>query len=157
MFLRISFNPRHKNINSDDNMVCIQDGTPIKTVIDELLDLNVKALLFNCGTPEVISLAIKEAGSILKELGWQDKIRIGGYANIWEEMDLTDWSIEKNESAPGVGDQKKGGMIVRDDIVSSPVLYYQKVLEWNNNGASILGGCCGIGPDHIHHISQNIK
>jgi S-methylmethionine-dependent homocysteine/selenocysteine methylase len=153
----ISFNPRHKHINSNDNTVCIQDGTSIRDVINELLKLNVKALLFNCATPEIISLAIKEAGLILKELGWKDKIKIGGYANIWEEMDLTNWSIEKNESAPGASDQKKGGMIVRNDIFGSPQLYLAKVQEWKNDGASILGGCCGIGPEHIQHMCKNLK
>ena len=47
----ISFNPRHKHINSDDNSVCIQDGTSVRTVIDELLNLNVKALIYMHGIP----------------------------------------------------------------------------------------------------------
>ncbi|MBV8400103.1 MAG: homocysteine S-methyltransferase family protein [Acetobacteraceae bacterium] len=27
---------------------------------------------------------------------------------------------------------------------------------WHQNGASILGGCCGIGPEHIHALRRGL-
>jgi S-methylmethionine-dependent homocysteine/selenocysteine methylase len=29
--------------------------------------------------------------------------------------------------------------------------------QWERHGASIFGGCCGIGPDHIHALAQEFK
>jgi methionine synthase I (cobalamin-dependent) len=29
--------------------------------------------------------------------------------------------------------------------------------QWETHGASIFGGCCGIGPDHIHALAQEFK
>ena len=34
--------------------------------------------------------------------------------------------------------------------------YYEEAKLWVNNGAQIIGGCCGIGPSHIKAIS-NLK
>jgi S-methylmethionine-dependent homocysteine/selenocysteine methylase len=73
-------------------------------------------------------------------------------------MDLTNWSIEISETAPDAPKAPVPDQLVRrKDLVSIPELYYEKVLEWKNAGASILGGCCGIGPEHIQLIVQNLK
>ena len=38
-----------------------------------------------------------------------------------------------------------------DDI--SPSSYLQEAKSWVSNGAQIIGGCCGVGPDKIKAIS----
>lgn len=39
-----------------------------------------------------------------------------------------------------------------EDVISAPELV-AKARDWKARGATILGGCCGIGPDHIRALS----
>ncbi|MED5488999.1 MAG: homocysteine S-methyltransferase family protein, partial [Pseudomonadota bacterium] len=41
---------------------------------------------------------------------------------------------------------------IRDDI--TPARYVEYVKTWVAAGATIIGGCCGIGPEHIKAISD---
>jgi methionine synthase I (cobalamin-dependent) len=41
-------------------------------------------------------------------------------------------------------------VITPDDLVS-------KSRDWQKLGVSAFGGCCGIGPDHIHHLARQMK
>jgi S-methylmethionine-dependent homocysteine/selenocysteine methylase len=42
------------------------------------------------------------------------------------------------------------------DVITPSDLVH-KSHEWNKQGATIFGGCCGIGPDHIHALAQEFK
>ena len=42
---------------------------------------------------------------------------------------------------------------VRDDL--TPPAYLKWAEQWQTQGASLIGGCCGIGPEHIHALSQH--
>ena len=41
--------------------------------------------------------------------------------------------------------------------VSDPKAFEKMALEWNEQGADIIGGCCRIGPEHISRISNLFK
>ena len=41
--------------------------------------------------------------------------------------------------------------------IVSPETYLQHVHEWIDLGARVVGGCCGIGRDHIRLISQALR
>lgn len=43
------------------------------------------------------------------------------------------------------------GVLVHDDVIS-PSAYASYVPSWQAAGATMIGGCCGIGPDHIAAI-----
>lgn len=148
----ISFNPRRLHPGSD--AACIVDGTPIADAVAAAATLGAKGVLFNCATPEIIQSAIKEAACMSSELELGDGFRIGAYGNFWEEMDLSTWTIEKNESVPGSGDQQAGGMVVRRDLTDE--LYADHTAGWLRNGASIVGGCCGIGPETMAVVVQRL-
>jgi len=36
---------------------------------------------------------------------------------------------------------------LRDEI--TPTAYADMVMQWVDYGARVVGGCCGVGPDHI--------
>ena len=38
----------------------------------------------------------------------------------------------------------------------SPKYYLEEAQQWVDNGAQIIGGCCGISPNHIKALS-NLK
>ncbi|MDC7220543.1 MAG: homocysteine S-methyltransferase family protein [Spirochaetales bacterium] len=41
---------------------------------------------------------------------------------------------------------------IRDDL--DPQAYLGWIQEWVDLGASLLGGCCGIGPEHIALMAE---
>jgi len=92
--------------------------------------LGAAALLFNCSQPEVMAAAVAAARA---ELG-DDAIRIGVYANAFPPQNA------EAEANSGLDE-------IRADL--TPAGYAAFASAWAGAGASILGGCCGIGPEHI--------
>jgi S-methylmethionine-dependent homocysteine/selenocysteine methylase len=41
--------------------------------------------------------------------------------------------------------------------VIAPADLIQKTHDWKKQGATIFGGCCGLGPDHIHALALEYK
>ena len=109
----------------------LRSGEPIEMVIDILGD--VDAILFNCSRPEEMTDAIH----FIRHNS--DKIDIGVYPNAFSEIKRTH-------------DANEGLSAIRADLSPEQFLTYAE--EWDDAGATIIGGCCGIGPDHIRAISN---
>ena len=146
----LSFTPRRADASESGGMRVSADGSTVAAAVEAAAALGVDALLFNCSTPEVVKLAITEAASCAP--GW---MRIGGYANFWEEHDHRGWSIDLNESADKHGDQKAGGMVVRTDLTDDE--YACRACDFLDCGATIVGGCCGIGPDTMRAVCKRAR
>lgn len=147
--LWISFTPQRK-----DESIILSDGASIADMIALAKKVQAEALLFNCAPPEVIGLALRKASDVLSAAGSLSQLRIGGYGNFWEEMaDRSSWSISKQETDSGKGNQKAGGMKIRDDLTANS--YSKMATTWLDTGASVIGGCCGIGPDHIANLGRH--
>ena len=101
-------------------------------------EVGAAALLFNCSQPEVMEAAISSARAIL---GAQSAIRIGVYANAFPPMAA---DAEANS----------GLSPIRADL--TPEGYARFAAAWYAAGASILGGCCGIGPEHIAALRTGV-
>ncbi len=43
------------------------------------------------------------------------------------------------------------------DSVCSPAEFQESATKWIENGVQIVGGCCGIGPEHIRILSDGAK
>lgn len=99
-------------------------------------ELGAAALLFNCSQPEVMEAAVRAARA---ELGPDSPIRIGVYANAFPPMAA---DAEANN----------GLTPIRGDL--TPEGYGRFAAAWSAAGASILGGCCGIGPEHIAALRE---
>lgn len=100
-------------------------------------ELEAEALLFNCAMPEVMDAAILAAKQVFDELG--KDIPIGVYANAFPSQQGDD---EANETVTEI----------RADL--DPDAYGAWAQRWVKNGAGIIGGCCGIGTNHIHALSN---
>jgi S-methylmethionine-dependent homocysteine/selenocysteine methylase len=98
----------------------------------------VAALLFNCSQPEVMEAAVRVARA---QLGQDSAIRIGVYANAFPPMAA---DAEANS----------GLSPIRADL--TPEGYARFAAAWHAAGASILGGCCGIGPEHIAALRAGV-
>jgi len=70
----------------------------------------------------------------------------GGYANAFRPVP-EDWTLD----GEGEGD---GLIPLRDDL--DPETYAAFAADWLAAGASIVGGCCGIGPAHIARLRRLI-
>jgi homocysteine S-methyltransferase len=97
--------------------------------------LGAVAVLFNCSRPEVMGAAVSVAAKVLGgpdgRAGGQ---RIGVYANAFVPMEPL---IEANS---GLTD-------LRGDVTPQAYLHWAR--DWVARGAQIVGGCCGVGPEHI--------
>jgi len=126
-------------------------GAPIREAVLLAAENGADAVLFNCGTPELIGAAI-EAGRDALPVG--DGPQIGGYANFWEETGcMQGWKIENQEGVIKAGDARPGAMVIRQDLTDEK--YLASVKRWTEAGATIIGGCCGIGPDTMEYIAEN--
>ncbi len=96
-----------------------------------LAGIPVAAVLANCTSPEAITAAMPE----LKATG----MPTGGYANAFEPI--------PRSFLPGVPVNHLG---VRRDL--DPDAYAAAAMGWVGQDATIVGGCCEVGPAHIARL-----
>jgi len=104
----------------------LRSQEPLDSVIP-LLE-RVDTVLFNCSQPEEMEEAITFTHA------HNSDITIGAYANSFSEVKRTHDANAMLSS-------------LREDVTPERYLSYAK--RWVNAGATIIGGCCGIGPEHI--------
>lgn len=109
----------------------LRSGESITDAVLAAVELGAASLLFNCSPPEVMSAALLEAGQ-------HSSLPLGIYANAFEPSD------HKRGANVGIS-------ALRRD--TQPDNYLRWAREWVDQGASIVGGCCGIGPEHIRALS----
>jgi S-methylmethionine-dependent homocysteine/selenocysteine methylase len=109
----------------------LRSGESVAAAAALAAEVGAAALLFNCSQPEVMEAAVRAAH---KALGPDSPIRIGVYANAFPPMAA---DAEANTAL----------CPIREDL--TPEGYARFAHAWHTAGASILGGCCGIGPEHI--------
>ena len=118
----------------------LRSGEPVVEAVTAMSEIGVDAILFNCCQLEVITKAIQVTRSKLISLN-AEKIEIGAYANAFSPR-------PKNVMA----NDELG--VVREDM--SPSVYLNWAQQWQQEGATLIGGCCGIGPDHITLLSEKL-
>lgn len=117
---------------------CLRSGETVADAAACAAALGAAAMLFNCSQPEVMAAAVAETRRVFDELG--STCRIGVYANAFEPV-----VEEMNAANEGLDD-------IRRD--TTPRRYAEWAREWQAAGASIIGGCCGIGPEHIAALAE---
>lgn len=110
----------------------LRSGEPVADAVRAAARRGAQAILFNCSQPEVMAPALVAARGTLAAL--DTEIPIGAYANTFPPKDE---SAQANEEASEL----------RDDL--DPAGYLGFARDWAAGGATIIGGCCGIGPEHI--------
>ena len=114
-------------------------------------------VLFNCCEPEAIDLALaelqahhmlpnpqKEGADV--EASIASAIRWGAYANRLTAVS-SDWTLASSETAQPL----------RTDV--TPNQYAQSFAQrWvHDYGLSVVGGCCGITPEHIAVLKTTLQ
>jgi S-methylmethionine-dependent homocysteine/selenocysteine methylase len=112
----------------------LRSGECVAAAVTAMLELGVDAVLFNCSQPEIMEGAVDAARAVRDAHGF--RARIGIYANAFPP--------QRDEAA------NEGLSDIRADL--TPARYAQFAKAWLQHGADIVGGCCGIGPEHIAEI-----
>lgn len=119
---------------SDDLSNTLRSGERLEDAVSALLKKNPDGILLNCSIPEAISKALP----IVADAG----VRFGAYANGFTSID----KLQPN----GTVDVLEA----RKDL--TPEAYGEFVMDWIDMGATIVGGCCEVGPAHIKYLADHI-
>ena len=119
-----------------------EDISLIGELYPKLPHSNLEAILINCSVPEAVSTAIKELRKIENLV---NRVAIGGYANGFTK-------ITEAFKQPGA---TVTALEKRKDLDEAAYLEFAQ--QWQANGATIIGGCCEVGPSHIQHLAQHLK
>lgn len=119
----------------DDDTARLRSDEPLVDAIAAVADLSPAALLVNCSVPESLTGAMPTLSS--------SPVPFGAYANGFTHIAA--------EFGPGTTTTLLGH---RHDLV--PTAYADVALGWVAQGATIVGGCCEIGPDHIAELSRRL-
>ncbi len=121
----------------DDDGTRLRSGELLSDVMPLLEEFNPAAVFINCSKPEAVDTAVP----ILAKSGRV----VGAYANGFTGI---------------AADFNKVGATV--DMLSArrdlgPNAYADFADGWAANGATIIGGCCEVGPAHIAELSRRLK
>jgi homocysteine S-methyltransferase len=112
----------------------LRSGESVAALAEVLKETPADAVLANCSMPEAMSAAL----TALKPLG----LPFGAYANGFSE-------ITPHTHGTSVPDY-----CARHDL--SPERYADFALGWVAQGATLIGGCCEVGPAHIRHLKDRL-
>jgi S-methylmethionine-dependent homocysteine/selenocysteine methylase len=114
----------------------LRNGESIRSAFEALAHLDIAGFLFNCAFPEAIEAALFELRPLT------DK-PLGCYPNRSDRI-LSGWTLD-NDVALGR----------RTDIDEQ---YFAAMSQrCIDAGATIVGGCCGIGPAYIKALADSLR
>ncbi len=113
----------------------LRSGEALEAGVAAALEEGAEAILLNCSRPEAIGAGLP----FLARAG----VPFGAYANGF---------VRADELALG---STVAGMAVRTDLGAEA--YAERAMEWIACGATIVGGCCEVGPGHIAHLRDRIE
>lgn len=115
----------------------LRSGEPVAGLAEVLKAAPAAAVLANCSMPEAMAAAM----GALKGLG----LPFGAYANGFSE--ISHLPLPENDGAPDY--------CARHDL--SPERYVAFAMGWVAQGATIVGGCCEVGPAHITALAKALR
>lgn len=121
----------------DDDGTRLRSGEPLDAIAPLVERFEPAALLVNCSPPEVIPAAL----DVIAGLGRPFGAFANGFTRISEGF-LAD--------APTVDALERRGDL-------GPADYADHAMRWVAQGATIVGGCCEVGPDHIAELARRLR
>ena len=118
----------------DRDGTCLRSGEALMAGVEAAVTGGAEVVLVNCSTPEAV-------GQSMALLSKQDLL-FGGMANGY---------VAAAELKPG---DTVDTLTTRDDL--GPNEYAEHAMSWVEQGASMIGGCCGVGPAHIAELRRRI-
>ena len=119
----------------DEDGTRLRSGEPLESGALAAKEEGAAAVLVNCSWPEAVSQAMP----ILAETG----LPFGGFANGFTKIDAL--------QIGGTVD----GLKARTDL--GPDQYADHAMAWIESGATLVGGCCEVGPAHIEKLAKRLN
>jgi len=114
---------------------CLKSGETLTEAVAAVADFGPTAIMLNCCDLEILNAAMPQLVA-----GYP---RVGGYANAFESVENV----------------AKGGLVdsleARVDV--NPAAYARAVMQWLEDGAQVVGGCCEITPEHIRCLADSLQ
>jgi S-methylmethionine-dependent homocysteine/selenocysteine methylase len=111
----------------------VLSGESLREAYVVMETMGVEAFLVNCAPPEDIDRALTAFGPT--------DVPVGAYAHIGH-FDPPSWKFEFFPQFTGTD-------------AWPPARYASAAAGWRSQGARIIGGCCGTGPDHIRALAAS--
>ncbi len=111
----------------------VLSGEPLTEGVKAIELLKPDAILVNCAPPVDISRGVE---TLAKVCG----LPFGAYAHIGH-YDPPSWKFEFHPQFCDVEEWP-------------PRRYAEHAMKWRDRGATIIGGCCGTGPEHIRLLKE---
>ena len=121
----------------DEDGTRLRSGEPVADMAPLVDRFAPEAVLINCSRPEAIPEALDRIASLDRPFG----AYANGFTCIAEEFLADAPSVDVLEARTDLG----------------PVQYADQVMGWIGQGATIVGGCCEVGPRHIAEISRRLR
>ncbi|ESQ90992.1 hypothetical protein ABENE_11110 [Asticcacaulis benevestitus DSM 16100 = ATCC BAA-896] len=118
----------------------LRSGQQVDDAVRAAIRLKATAVLFNCSQPEVMAEAVTVARTVIDKAG--SDLHVGVYANAFPPQ------RSDAEANAGLDD-------IRSDLTEEG--YTRFARAWQRAGATLIGGCCGIGPEHIGALHRAFK
>lgn len=115
----------------------MRSGEALKDVKPLLDEFKPEVVLLNCSLPE----AIVQGFPILAEMGVPCGAYANGFTGISDAFDHIGATVDVLKARKDLG----------------PEAYADFADQWVKQGATIVGGCCEVGPAHIAEISRRLK
>lgn len=119
----------------DEDGTFLRSGETVEEGAAAAKEAGATAVAINCSWPEAVAQALP----VLKATG----LAFGGWANAFTKAD--DLGIG------GTVDVLK----TRTDL--DPTRYADHIMGWVDEGATLVGGCCEVGPAHIEEIAKRLS
>ena len=104
----------------------ILNGESVRDAVLTLSSYGPAAFLVNC-------TGVNDVAPALSSMRQAVRIPLGAYANIGKPEPTFGWELTHE---------------------TNPAAYAQFALQWAQEGAAIIGGCCGTTPDHISALHK---
>ena len=113
----------------------LRSSETVTDAYQRISDLEISGYLFNCTHPEAIEAALAELRTLTPS-------PMGGYPNRMNTVP-EGWTLD-NDLETGL----------RSEL--SIDVYVASMLRCIDAGATIIGGCCGIGPEYIRALNREL-
>ncbi len=114
----------------------LRSGEPVAVAAALAAAGRCDALLVNCSAPEAMGPALEAVAPT--------GLRFGAYANAFAQ--ITQEFLTPDPTVDALSTRRDMG----------PARYAGFVMDWVRQGATIVGGCCETGPEHIAAIAERL-
>ncbi|MCE8547684.1 homocysteine S-methyltransferase family protein [Ruegeria pomeroyi] len=121
----------------DDDGSRLRSGEGVGELAAIVAQYQPQAVLVNCSRPEAMAAAL----DIIAGFG----LPFGAYANGFTR--ITEAFLESRPTVEALS--------ARVDL--TPEAYADFAMGWVGQGATIVGGCCEVGPEHIAHLFRRLR